>query len=566
LLILAMSYITGTDRSQVMLLPETVDQYVDADHPVRALDAFVEGLDPVALGLAKAQPAATGRPAYAPLDLLRLLLWGYFNRVRSSRRLEVECGRNLELLWLLRGLRPDFKTIADFRRDNATALPKVFRLFVLLCKEMKLYGQELVAIDGTKLKASNHPTRQAGAEKLAQWIAQADARIAEYLNALAESESEADLLGAAIETPVAGSLRGKLKKMERYREKLSRALAAAEESGGKVPLTDPDCQSMQKVGLGYNAQIAVDAKCHLIAVAEIAKEPTDHEQLPVVAAAVEAMMGAAPAKVVADAGYHHQAALAEAEEAGVESYVPRPAKGHAATEDIFVKSDFAYEPAADGYRCVAGRLLPRNGEGFKKRGLHYQAYADAAACRVCPLKDQCTKGDYRRITRWEKEGFMEAIAERVADRPDIVRARKSLVEHPFGTIKFWWGQDAMLTRGRRNVQAELSLSAWAYNFRRVLTILGAAGLRQALQKRRKSPRSGMRRRFYRLFRSHQRLRRSPLALCRAAMDRNRIFQGSLCNAHFAPVFSHSLQTWDRGGDTNCDALWKCCAEILCHRS
>jgi transposase len=521
----AMSYITGANRSQVMLLPDTVDQYVDPDHPVRALDLFVAGLDPVDLGLAKARPAATGRPAYDPLDLLRLLLWGYFNRVRSSRRLEIECGRNLELFWLLRGLRPDFKTIADFRRDNAQALPKVFRMFVLLCRDLKLYGQDLVAIDGTKLKASNNPTRRASAEQLTHWIAEADARIAEYLNALAESESETDLLGTAIEAPAAGSLRAKLAKIERHREHLSYALSIAEESGGKVPLTDPDCQSMQKVGLGYNAQIAVDAKCHLIAVAEIAAEPTDHTQLPVVAASVNAMLGEAPRKVVADAGYHDQVALAEAEEAGVECYVPRPAKGHAATEEIFAKSDFVYEPGADGYRCLAGRLLPPKWESSQKHGLHYQAYADPEACRACPLKAQCTKGDHRRVTRWEKEHLMEAIAQRVADHPEIIGARKNLVEHPFGTIKFWWGQGALLTRGRVNVQAELSLSAWAYNFRRVLTILGAAGLRQALQKRRKSARSGSNQRLLRLIRSQRRrLRGAGVSLCLHAAES--IFSGS----------------------------------------
>jgi transposase len=526
----AMSYVGGASRSQVMLLPETVDQYVDPDHPVRALDLFVEGLNAVDLGLAKALPAATGRPAYDPLDLLRLLLWGYFNRVRSSRRLEVECGRNLELFWLLRGLRPDFKTIADFRRDNAKALPKVFRLFVLLCRDLKLFGQELVAIDGTKLKASNHPTRRASAEQLAQWIAEADARIAEYLDALAKSESETDLLGKEIETPAAGSLRAKLAKIERQRKQLNAALSIAQESGGKVPLTDPDCQSMKKVGLGYNAQIAVDSKHHLIAVAEISKEPTDHVQLPVVAAAVKAMMGVMP-KVVADAGYHDQAALARAEEAGVECYVPRPAKGRAATEDIFAKKDFVYEAAVDGYRCLAGRLLPRSGDGFERHGLHYQGYVDAKACRVCPLKAQCTKGDYRRVERWEKESIMETIAERVADHPEMMRARKSLVEHPFGTIKFWWGQGAVLTRGRVNVQGELSLSAWAYNFRRVLNILGAAGLRQALRNRRKSARNGAHQRRRKLFcsqRRRQRLFFAPRLSTWAKVDD--VFFITICNA------------------------------------
>jgi len=266
---------------------------------------------------------------------------------------------------------------------------------------------------------------------------------------------------------------------------------------------------MKKVGLGYNAQIAVDAKHHLITVAEIAEEPTDHQQLPVIAAAVKAMLGVMP-KVVADAGYHDQAALAAAEEAGVECSVPRPAKGRAATEDIFPKSDFVYEAAGDGYRCPAGRLLPRNGKGFQRHGLHYQGYVDAKACQACPLKAQCTKGDYRRVERWEKESIMETIAERVADHPEMMKARKSLVEHPFGTIKFWWGQGALLTRGRVNVQGELSLSAWAYNFRRVLNILGAAGLRQALEKlrnRRKSARNGAYQRRRKPFGSQLRRRR-----------------------------------------------------------
>ena len=498
-----MSYITGTSRSQVMLLPETVDQYVGPDHPVRALDLFVGGLDPVDLGLSKALPAATGRPAYDPRDLLRLLLWGYFNRVCSSRRLEVECGRNLELFWLLRGLRPDFKTIADFRRDNAKALPKVFRAFVELCRNLKLFGQELVAIDGTKLKASNQFTRQANAKQLEQWIAEADVRIAEYLNALAESDSETDLLGKAVETPAAGSLRAKLAKIEKQKEQLNRALSVAQESGGKAPLTDPECQSMQKIGLGYNAQIAVDAKYHLIAVAEIAAEPTDHGQLPVIAESVKAVLGMMP-KVVADGGYHDQVSLAKAEEAGVECYVPRPAKGHTAKQETFAKSDFVYEAAVDGYRCPAGRLLPHKGKGFENHGLRYHGYVDAKACRACHLKDQCTKGEYRRVDRWEKESIMETIAERVADHPEMMRARKSLVEHPFGTIKFWWGQGAVLTRGRVNVQGELSMSAWAYNFRRVLTILGPKGLVQALRERRKSARNRSSKRLHRLFYALQR--------------------------------------------------------------
>ena len=619
-----MSYIIGTDRSQVQLLPDTVDQYVGPDHPVRALEVFVESLDAAQLGFAKAQPADTGRPPYHPLDLLRLLLWGYFNRVRSSRRLETECGRNLELFWLLRGLRPDFKTIADFRRDNADALPKVFREFVLLCRELKLFGQELVAIDGTKLKASNHPTRRATAEQVQILLAEIDARIAEYLAALAASET--DLLGAAIPPPAAGSLSAKLAELRRRKAHLARVLAVAQASGTKAPLTDPDCQSMKKVGLGYNAQIAVDAKHHLIIVAEIAAEPTDHVQLPVVAAAARAVLATAPLlasevaaeppagpvaaaasvalatapllaaggtaqptdqaelpaptaaaadsvatvtaslKVVADAGYHDQGALATAEEAGFECYVPRPAKGHAVKHDIFPKSDFRYEPGRDGYRCLAGRILPRSGEGYQKHGLNYQAYADPRACRACPLKSQCTKGDYRRIERWEKEAVMETIAERAADRPEMVRARKSLVEHPFGTIKFWWEQDTLLTRGRRQVQAEFSLSAWAYNFRRVLNLLGVAGLRQALRERQEAARGGraaLRRRSGRRFRARQRLRRAQIALSLpSSLHRgffaktqppNEFWRGSREGSSARRVFTQSRNLGTRGASAPTNA-------------
>jgi transposase len=693
-----MSYITGIDRSQVQLLPDTVDQYIGPDHPVRALEVFVDSLDAAKLGFAKAQPADTGRPPYHPLDLLRLFLWGYFNRVRSSRRLETECGRNLELIWLLRGLRPDFKTIADFRRDNAVALPKVFREFVLLCRELKLYGQELVAIDGTKLKASNHPTRRANAEQLEAWLREIDERIAEYLAALAASET--DLLGAPVPPVAAGSLSAKLAELRRRKDHLARVLAVAVESGAKVPLTDPDCQSMMKVGLGYNAQIAVDAKHHLIVVAEIAAQPTDHVQLPVVAAAASAMLATeplptgdvpkqpteraeepapaadvsavlatgvslatevaeqptdhagepaaeaasaalpmapslavdvaeqptdhaeepgaegasgalimasslavdvaeqpadhaedpaaegastalvmvpslatdvaeqptapveelaaegasgalvtaevteqpaepppvtAPLKVVADAGYHDQSALAAAEEAGFECYVPRPTKGHAAKHDIFPKSDFIYEPGHDGYRCLAGRLLPRSGEGYQKHGLKYQAYADPRACRACPLKSQCTKSDYRRVERWENEAVMETIAERVADHPEMVQARKSLVEHPFGTIKFWWEQDTLMTRGREHVQAELSLSAWAYNFRRVLNLLGVAGLRKALRERQavgRGTRAAGRRRFGRHFRARQRLRLAGKRVLPPLMRFRAVFRQNLAADEF----------------------------------
>lgn len=478
-----MSYIQGTDRKQAMLLPESLEDYVGPENAVRAIEAFVESLDLGRIGFAKSPPAATGRPPYAPGDLLKLYLWGYCQRVRSSRRLEVECQRNVEVLWLLRRLAPDFKTISDFRKENQQALAAVLRQFVLLCRELGLYGRELVAIDGTKLKASNHVRHQRAAKEIEALLAGVDARIQEYLAALAQSDQESDLLGATVAAPAAGSLAGKLAALRQCRERYQQALEVAQASGEKAPVIDPQCQSMQKVGLGYNAQIAVDAQHHLIVVAQIAEQPTDHAQLPVVAAAVKEVLGVKELPMVADAGYHDRSAVAAAEEAGVESYVPSPQRGHAASTGVFHKSAFVYEAEEDAYRCPAGQWLSRRGE-YEKHGEITFAYAQPGACRTCTLKAQCTQTAYRRIERWEKETLIEQVAERVARHPQIVARRKSLVEHPFGTIKFWWGQGALLTRGRAGAQAELSLSAFAYNLRRVLALLGVAGLVAAIHARR----------------------------------------------------------------------------------
>lgn len=482
-----MCYVIGVERNQSMLLPETVEEYVGENHPVRAIDAFVGALDLAGLGFAKSRPATTGRPPYDPGDLLRLYLWGYLNRVASSRRLEVECGRNLEVIWLLRCLAPDFKTIADFRRDNAVALKGTFRQFTFLCRELGLYGRELVAIDGTKLKASNNPAKRASAEQLEKTLAEIDERIAGYL---VEAESaDTDLLGEplAATQPVAG-LKKKLAALRERQARYQEALAVAQASGEKAPLIDPQCQSLKKVGLGYNAQVAVDEKNHLIVVAEIARQPTDHAQLPVVAKQVRAILESPETKFTADAGYHDRGALAEAEEAELLTFVPRPKKGSATQAGTYHKSAFSYQAESDAYRCPAGQVLKRKGS-YQKHGDVTFSYSNAEACRACPLKSRCTKSAYRRIERWEKEAVIESIEARVAAHPELIKKRKAIVEHPFGTIKFWRGQGALLTRGRRQVQAELSLSALAYNLTRVLALLGVAGLIAAITANKESLRA-----------------------------------------------------------------------------
>jgi transposase len=479
-----MSYLQGLDRAQGLFLPESVEQYIAPDNPARVIDAFVDGLDLRALGFARVLPAATGRPAYAPGDLLKLYLWGYLNHVRSSRKLEVEGARNLELIWLLCGLRPDFKTIADFRRDNAEALKAVFREFVLLCRELRLVQGEAAAIDGTKLQASNHPTRRADAAQLTAWVEEIDARIAEYLAALAQSETTTtDLLGEEIAPAEVPELARKLAELRRRKESYTAALAVAEATGTKAPLTDPECLSMQKVGLGYNAQIAVDAKCHIIVAAEIADAATDYKQLPVLVAAVQEVLEKQEVIAEADAGYHDRQALVETVATGAVPCVPEPRRGDSASRGLFPKTDFVFEPEKNAYRCPVGQLLPETSQ-HRKRGMQMHEYSHPKACQGCPMKAQCHEGAYRRIERWEHEAIIEEIAQRITDEPHHMKRRKGLVEHCFGTIKFWRNQKALLVRGRRMVQAEWSLCALAYNLTRVINVLSVPKLLELLRARR----------------------------------------------------------------------------------
>ena len=477
-----MSFITGMDRSQTLLLPECLEDYVGVQHPVRFLEAFVEGLDLAACGFARTTAADTGRPPFAPGDLLKLYLWGYLNKVRSSRRLQLECGRNLELLWLLRKLQPDFKTIADFRRDNAAAFKAVFRQFNLLCRELGLFGGELVAIDGTKLKAVNNVARNLTAEQLRAALERIDARLAEFLAAMDASDQAEPPPPSAV-APERGNLEEKIAALRQRQQGYQEALAAMEESGAtQVSRTDPDSRRMRKVGVGYNGQIAVDAKHKLIAVAEVVNEPTDHGQLAPMAAAAKEALGVDKLKAVADGGYYDHGQIAVCAEIGVESYVPRPRKGSAEAGGRLGKEQFAYEAATDTYRCPGGQTLSREVE-WLKRGEPHLAYAHPEACRSCPLKAQCTTAPYRRITRWAGEAIVEAMHARVAAHPEMIARRKALVEDNFGRIKFWLEQRAFMMRGLEKLRGEFNLSALAYNMKRVIKIVGMERLLEEVRRR-----------------------------------------------------------------------------------
>ena len=474
-----MAHITGEDRSQLLLLPDTVDDYVGPDNPVRFIDAFVDGLDLEAAGFQRVRPNDKGRPGYDPADLLKLYIYGYLNRIRSSRRLETETHRNLEAIWLLRQLKPDFKTIADFRRDNRHAFRAVFRRFVRLCRELDLYGRELIAVDGTRIKAVNHRDRNFTRAKLKTDLQRIDDRLDRYLDQV----NEADADDAGGRAAAVADLQEKIASIRKRKETLEGHRQTLDDTGeAQLSLTDPDSRSMHsgtRVGVGYNVQIAVDTKHNLIAEQQVHSKVSDLGLLAETATAARENLAVDEIDAVADRGYYKIEDIEDCEAAGITPYVPKPDRSTASRSGHFPKSDFQYADATDTYRCPAGeRLVPlyRRSVGKSRTGTYLVSYANRAACRGCGLRERCTKNTYRRITRFENEATMERMANRLAARPDVMDRRRESVEHPFGSIKQWMGQGAFLTRRLGNVRGEFSLTALAYNMRRAINLVGIPAL------------------------------------------------------------------------------------------
>ncbi len=470
-----MPHIQGADRHTVIQFPPILDDYITPDNPVRVIDAFVDQLDLQALGFARAVPARTGRPAYHPGDLLKLYVYGYLNRTRSSRLLEREAHRNVEVMWLLKRLTPDFKTIADFRKDNLAALRGVCREVTLLCKELELFGAELVAIDGSKFKAVNNRTRNFTPKKLERALAEIDAKITGYL---AELDTQ-DVTEPAATKPI----RDLQAKLARLRERQQHYAAYQQElaaSGAtQLSLTDPDSRSMpvtQGTEVGYNVQVAVDAKHNLIVAHEVTNAVTDREQLGPLARQVQALLAVESVDVVTDVGYYHGAEVQACLESGITPYIAKPHTSRNQKAGLFTKADFVYELQQDTYHCPAGATLTYRFTSIED-GRPTRKYA-TAQCGACPIRAQCTRSprDGRRISRWEDEHVLDAMAERVRDNPQIMKQRKAIVEHPFGTMKRAMNQGYFLMRGLRKVRTEMSLTVLAYNLKRVLNILGVERL------------------------------------------------------------------------------------------
>jgi transposase len=475
-------FVAGAARGQSTLLPECLDDWIDESNCVRVIDAFVDLLDLAELSFEGVEPAATGRPAYHPSVLLKLYIYGYLNRVQSSRRLERDAGRNLEIMWLLGRLVPDHKTIADFRKDNGPAIGKVCARFVDLCRKMGLLTKASVAIDGSKFKAVNNRDRNFTSGKVERRRAQLEESVARYLSQLdtADRQEPSDVL--ALKT---ARLKEKLVKLESEMLRLAAYEALMRASPDQqISLTDPDSRSMATSGrgsglVGYNVQVAVDTEHHLIITHEVTNVGSDRSQLANVAKQAKAVLKVEKLEAVADRGYFNGAEILACEQAGIAVTLPKPMTSGAKSEGRFGKQDFVYLPDEDVYRCPAAQRLKYSFTAVE-HGQKLHRYT-TNACRSCAIKDQCTTGKERRITRWEHEHVLEAAQRRLDQNPQAMRVRRETVEHPFGTMKARMGATHFLMKTLPKVATEMALSVLAYNLTRVMNIVGIRALISAIE-------------------------------------------------------------------------------------
>lgn len=477
-----MNFLTGSDRQQSQVLPAALDDYVGEDNAVRFLDAFVAKLDLRAAGFQfpKQNLEGRGRPAYHPADLLKLYLYGYLNQLRSSRRLEAECRRNLEVIWLLRELRPDFKTIADFRKDNASAFKAVVREFTRLCRQLDLFGGQLLAIDGTKLKASNARDRNWSQKNLNKQLAAAETKLEEYLQASERADSQAEPRVALSSVP---ELKQKIARLNERKGQIQERLKEVIQSGeSQLSATDPDSRGMKGAQghlVGYNVQGSVDSKHHLLVTTEVTNVPVDQGQLAEVAQAAKAELEIKGADVVADGGYYKSQDIKRCQELGMEPHLPVVENSPSERAGLYGKNDFRHDPAADVYHCPNGQLLARRRQVQDKGRILFN-YDNPKACAACALKVHCTEAKYRTVSRWEHEQSLERAAAAVAAAPQKLAMRKTLIEHCWGTLK-WLLPGGFLVRGKIKVGAEVSLAHLSYNLKRALAILGLEKLLAALK-------------------------------------------------------------------------------------
>jgi transposase len=474
-------FVQGEDRRQGVLLPEYLDDYVSEENPVRVIDVFADELDLRALGFEGVVPEATGRPAYHPGALLKIYVYGYINQIASSRRLERETQRNVEMMWLTGRLTPDFKTIADFRKDNGPAIRASCRQFIALCRRLDLFTHAVAAIDGSKFKAVNARDKNFTKAKLKKRVEQVEASIERYMAALETADRQEGEAAQAKSVRLKEKIAALREQMQAFKALEPAVIAAPDQ---QISLSDPDARSMATSGrgsgiVGYNVQSAVDAKHHLIVAHEVTNVGHDRDQLSTMAGQAKAAMGVEALDVLADRGYFKGEEVLACAPLGLTPYVPKPLTSGSKAKGRFGKQDFIYIADDDVYRCPAGERLTQRFTSVED-GMTLHTYW-TTKCGDCPLKPQCTTGKERRIKRWEHEAVIDAMQDRLDRAPRAMRIRRATVEHPFGTIKAWMGATHFKTKTIEKVRTEMSLYVLAYNLKRVIAILGAQHLMEAMR-------------------------------------------------------------------------------------
>ena len=474
-------FVEGEDRLQGVLLPEFLDDYVAEDNLVRVIDVFVDELDLRALGFEGVVPEATGRPAYHPATLLKIYLYGYLNRIQSSRRLERESQRNIELMWLTGRLTPDFKTIADFRRDSGPAIRAACAQFIVLCRQFNLFTRTVIAIDGSKFKAVNNRDKNFTVAKVAKRIEQVEASIARYLAALDRADREDGDVAEAKTVRLKEKIEGLRRQMQSLKE-IGQQVEAAPDK--QVSLTDPDARSMATSGkgtgiVGYNVQIAVDAEHHLIVAHEVTNVGSDRAQLTAMGRKAREASGCEEVTVLADRGYYNGDEVLACEGTGILPVIPKTQTSGNAKRGLFTVADFIYDAENDRYTCPAGERLTK-GKVRSDRRDNIDHYRNLTACLTCALKPRCTPDKVKRLKRWEHEGVLDKMQARLDHMPEAMTIRRQTVEHPFGTLKAWMGSTHFLTRTLEKVKTEMSLQVLAYNMKRMINLFGVKPLMQAI--------------------------------------------------------------------------------------
>jgi transposase len=476
-------FVEGEARDQGGLFPAHLEDFIGEDNPVRAVDAFVEMLDLRKLGFSSVDPKATGRPSYHPSILLKLYVYGYLNAIPSSRRLEREAGRNVELMWLTGRLAPDHKTIADFRKDHSRAIQQTCAQFISLCRELGLFSKAIVALDGSKFKAVNSRDNNFTVNKVAKRIEQAEINIARYLTAL----ERADRQGGEIAEEKTPRLQDKIARLRQRIEDLKAMGARLETSpGAQVSLVDPDARAMSSHGkgtdvVGYNVQIAVDAEHHLIVAHDVNNIGSDRAQLASMGEKAREASGEAAITVLADRGYYSGDQIVACDGNGIDPIIPKTETSGGALRGRFTIQDFFYDRDHDRYACPAGHLLTQ----AKKRSTRgpdpdYVRYRNLDVCGACDLKSRCTDERFQQIRRWKHDDVLDAMQQRLEQMPKAMSVRRRTAEHPFGAIKAWMGATHFLTKTLPKVKTEMSLHVLAYNLKRMMALFGIRRLIQAM--------------------------------------------------------------------------------------